>query len=73
MVVSQGAMHKAPVISTPLESLKVTIEDVGRIAAEHEAKLMDQYQYERATWRDRYIKRCGYVVSNQLSLAIEKP
>jgi hypothetical protein len=49
MVVSQGAMYKAPVISTPLESLKVTIEDVGRIAAEHKAKLMDQYQYERAT------------------------
>jgi hypothetical protein len=49
MAVSQGTMHKAPVISTPPEALKVTIVDIGRIAAEHKAKLMVQHQYERAT------------------------
>jgi hypothetical protein len=48
LAVSQRAMHKAPVISTPPESLKITIKDEGRIAAEHKTKLMVQHQYERA-------------------------
>ena len=41
-IVSQSEMQKAPVISTSPQSPKITIEDVGRLAAEHKTKLMDQ-------------------------------
>lgn len=39
---SQDAMQKAPVISTPQKSPKITIQDVGRIAAEHKTEMMNQ-------------------------------
>lgn len=42
LAATQDAIQKVPVISTPPESPKITIEDVGRIAAEHKTKLMDQ-------------------------------
>ncbi|MDG0972323.1 MAG: flagellar protein FlaG [Porticoccaceae bacterium] len=41
-IVSQSEMQTAPVISTSPQSPKITIEDVGRLAAEHKTKLMDQ-------------------------------
>ena len=41
-IVSQSEMQTAPVISTSPQSPKFTIEDVGRLAAEHKTKLMDQ-------------------------------